>query len=46
MPSQRNIFEMVAFGRTVLSIGTITVGPVTTIIAPNKSDSDQENVRI
>ena len=40
------MLEIVAFGRTVLSIGMMTVGPVTTIIAPNNSDNDQEKSRM
>ena len=35
IPSQRRIRPTCAVGRTVRSIGTITVGPVTTMMAPN-----------
>ena len=36
MPSQRRMLAIFAVGRTVRSIGTMTVGPVTTITAPNR----------
>ncbi len=35
MPSQRRIPAMLRVGRTVRRIGMITVGPVTTMMAPN-----------
>ena len=35
MPSQRSVLAMRAFGRSVRSIGAITVGPVTQPRAPN-----------
>ena len=37
MPSQRSVLAMRAFGRSVRSIGAITVGPVTQVSAPNSS---------
>ena len=37
IPSQRRVFATASVGRTVRSIGTITVGPVTTTRAPNSS---------
>ena len=46
IPSQRKILAKFVFGRTVLSIGTITVGPVTVTIAPNKKDSCHERSRL
>jgi|TARA_B100000959_G_scaffold123970_1_gene130151 hypothetical protein len=46
MPSHLRILEIVAFGRTVLSIGITTVGPVTTAIAPKSNDSSQEKSRM
>ena len=43
MPSQRRTLLMFLFGRMVLSIGIITVGPVTTTSEPNKSAIDGSN---
>ena len=39
IPSQRSTLATFIFGLTTLSIGIITVGPVTTTIAPNKKAS-------
>ena len=41
MPSQRRILAMEALGRTTRSMGTITVGPVTSVRVPNSSASIQ-----
>ena len=41
MPSQRNILPILLLGRTVRNIGTITVGPVTVTMAPNKKAISQ-----
>ena len=46
MPSQRRMFDTAAFGLTVRNIGTITVGPVTTVIAPNRKAICQERSRV
>ena len=39
MPSQRRSLAIRSFGRTERSIGSITVGPVTTMMAPNRKDN-------
>ena len=46
IPSQRKILAKFVFGRTVLSMGTITVGPVTVTMAPNRKDSCQVRSRL
>ena len=41
MPSQRRMLATARVGRTACSIGMITVGPVTVMIAPNRKASGQ-----
>ena len=42
IPSHRSTLATEATGRTVRNMGTITVGPVTTISAPNRVATSQE----
>ncbi|MDT4836417.1 hypothetical protein FQZ97_701140 [compost metagenome] len=42
MPSQRRMLAIDGFGRTTRSMGTITVGPVTSVRVPNSSARSQE----
>ena len=42
IPSQRRMLATCVVGRTLRSIGTITVGPVTTVSAPNRIASSRE----
>ena len=42
IPSQRSTLATFVFGLTILSMGIMTVGPVTTTIAPNKKASSIE----
>ncbi|MNI63198.1 hypothetical protein D3C73_1185530 [compost metagenome] len=41
MPSQRRMLAIEAFGRTTRNIGTITVGPVTSVRLPKRMASSQ-----
>ncbi|MCY1180061.1 hypothetical protein D9M73_204890 [compost metagenome] len=43
IPSQRRMFAIADFGRTTRNIGTITVGPVTSVRVPKRIASGQSN---